>query len=734
MPGRLSDSGMFIIPTPPDSVRTSDSGNSLIPYSPEVRDPVIYNLHHGLKPPISRLSISWSRGNCLRVSFFRVDSTETDTSYVEGEVGGKVVEVKLNVEDGEIGDAERRRIAYGSVAPYAHLQGQKNTVSALSKMSMSSSSYYVEWWQHVIEYSKEINSLLGNPEPPPSSLIEDPKTVLKVVEEPTCLKAAWELMEIFYADKRPQAWLPERLVDWLRDFDSLLTDTEATVHSKLVNLQKEIVNLQVVEDDFNYWEGISSALAVGWLDIVVKLLRLHGSYQLDQLGDRETENGLVEAVAVLVTKMPRLRSESSDRRLGECFETRPEFMKAWEKWRGQVAKLESSAYWVQCDHRQTRESLRKVLQIMLGNVNSLITSACHWMELFIAKFLYVRPFTTGLEGMYSLAKKCMELKPASSTQRLMGLILGILEENTEVVLAECSKSFGPWMVAHVMELLTAGNNQAEMLLHEERHNLGGISIEELHRLVYAQVLSSHALTWQIAPVYLISCPKQGLGMLEILLYKQPMQHNHTLLKNLEICRLYELSGISSNLMKIAGVYHWKHGRKGSGVFWLQQAQDEARLNRIAQELFDFVGKSISDDSFKQWEGLIELLGNETRTAGGLEFLHKYRDFKKSLQQVKGGNVTDVAQQAVESLIMIMKNPSTPQRFWLPLMHDSLKLLTWPERPLLNVSQTNLLLNKLQELSIAKLCPDYCETDLPSQALSSVRLALATNLGRAILEE
>lgn len=46
------------------------------------------------------------------------------------------------------------------------------------------------------------------------------------------------------------------------------------------------------------------------------------------------------------------------------------------------------------------------------------------------------------------------------------------------------------------------------------------------------------------------------------------------------------------------MYHWKHGRKGCGVFWLQQARDEVRLSRIAQHLFDSVGKSISDESFK----------------------------------------------------------------------------------------------------------------------------------------
>jgi nuclear pore complex protein Nup85 len=45
-----------------------------------------------------------------------------------------------------------------------------------------------------------------------------------------------------------------------------------------------------------------------------------------------------------------------------------------------------------------------------------------------------------------------------------------------------------------------------------------------------------------------------------------------------------------------------------------------------------------------------------------------------------------------------------------------------------------LLNKLQELSMASLRPGIVATDLPAEALDSVRLALATNLGRAILEE
>ncbi|KAI4337502.1 hypothetical protein L6164_015910 [Bauhinia variegata] len=730
MPGVASDSG-----DGRSEVSVSSNG-ALVPISTEARNSiVVYPLHHGLEPPIARLAISWSRGNSLRVSVFRPPSVE-GSGESEGQVGGKVVEVKLSDGDPEISDAQWRRIAYGSVSPFALLQSRRSAISSLSWGSASTSPYHLDWWEYVMEYSKDISSLLSGPKLPSNPIIEDSKTIFKKGEEPTSLKAAWELMELFYADKQSQAWLPERLVDWLADYDSLFSSTLATTHSKLVDFQNVLVNLQVIEDNPKYWEVMSSALAVGWLDIVVKMLRLHGSYQLDQLSNREIENGLVEAVAVLVSKMPRLRPESAAGQLGDCLKSKPDFIKAWEKWRSQITKLDCSAFWIQCNNHQTREGLKNMLQIMLGNTESLCTATCNWIELFISHFLYIRPFTMGVDSMYILAQKCIQLKPVSSAHRLTGLMIGILGENTEVVLAECSREYGPWMVAHAIELLTAGSEHAEILLHEERHNLGGISIVELHRLVYAQVLSSHALTWQIAPIYLTSCMKQGMGLLEILLYKQPVQHNEMLLKNIEICRLYDLYHVSSNIMKVAGVYHWKHGRIGSGVFWLQQAQDAIRLHKIAQQLFDSVGKSISDESFKQWEGLIELLGSESKTAGGLEFLRKYRDFKKSLQRVPGEKSIDAAREAVQSLILLMKNPSTPQRFWLPLLYDSLKLLNWQDQdhPLLNVSETNLLLNKLQELSLARLRPDFIEPSLPPNALSSVRLALATNLGRAMLDE
>ncbi|XP_010526106.1 PREDICTED: nuclear pore complex protein NUP85 isoform X2 [Tarenaya hassleriana] len=722
MPGMSPESGTGV----------SSVGGDLVPFAAETQAPAVYPLCHGLKSPVHRLSISWGCGNNLRVTVLRRPKSCDE----DGEAGGEVLNVRLGGGDDEIGEAQWRRIAYGSVSPFALLQSRKNAFSSLSKMNISPSQYQNGWWEYVMEYSKDIKSLLCSSKSSGAPLIEDPKAVVKTAEQPTSLKAAWELMEIFYADKPSLSWLPEQLVDWLADYDILFSSSHPTIYSKLVDFQNELVGLQVVEDDPRYWEVMSSALSVGWLEIVVKLLHLHGSYQLDQLGNREVENGLVEAIAVLISKMPRMRPQQEAGKFGECFPAKPDFMKTREKWHAQITKLECSAFWVQCAHHQTREGLRNMLKVMMGNTDCLSAATSNWMELFVSHFLYVRPFTTGLDSMHSLAQKCIQLKPFNGSHKLMRLLIGILGENAEVVLAECSKGFGSWMVAHAMELLTAGNDEGEIFLHEEQRNLGGITIEELNRLVYAQVLSSHALTWQIAPVYLASCEKQGLGLLEMLFYRQHVQLDQLLIKSLEICRLYELNNVGAKLMKIAGVHHWKHGKKGSGIFWLQQAGDEHRLNRISQQLFDSVGKSLSDESLEQWEGLVELLGSESQIAGGLDFLHKYRDFKRSLRLVQDEKNTNAAREAVELLVSLMKNPTTPPHFWLPLLHDSLKLLNWSDCPLLNVSQTNLLLNKLQELSMVRLRPGggFTEPDLPPQAVGSVRLALATNLGRAILDE
>lgn len=118
----------------------------MVPVSPEPENhpAVIYPLHHGLKSPIHRLSISWARGNTLQVSVLGKPQSDmaTDVDGSEGG-GGRVVEVKLsNSGDEEVDAARWRRIAYGSVIPFALLQSRKHSLSA---MSLDNPPYKAQW-------------------------------------------------------------------------------------------------------------------------------------------------------------------------------------------------------------------------------------------------------------------------------------------------------------------------------------------------------------------------------------------------------------------------------------------------------------------------------------------------------------------------------------------------------------------------------------------------------------
>ena len=111
-----------------DGASVSDAG-ALIPLSPKAWSPSVYPLHHGLKPLLTRIAISWAQGNTLQASFFHQPSGGDSDDAAD--IGGKVIEVKLNDEDGDIGDVQ-----------FVLLQSRRNSLATLSKIS---SPYHFEW-------------------------------------------------------------------------------------------------------------------------------------------------------------------------------------------------------------------------------------------------------------------------------------------------------------------------------------------------------------------------------------------------------------------------------------------------------------------------------------------------------------------------------------------------------------------------------------------------------------
>ncbi|MCO5555026.1 hypothetical protein L7F22_008565 [Adiantum nelumboides] len=605
-------------------------------------------------------------------------------------------------------------------------------------------SLFLNRWETVLEYSKNISGVLGANRSCFGAMKQSKRNT-RNTELHIIMQAVWDLLEIVYVDKHVLSWLAEQLINWLERYDKLFTILGPTVHSKLAVLQPRLVNTQFPEDDEDYWSGLTSALAVGWLDVVVKCLRMHGSYQHDQIDIRQTENGLVEAVVVLISKMPRLRSNPKSDTLGVTYTFKPEFSTAWERWRNQIAKLNTSSFWLECTHEGTVSGLKQLLLVLLGDANTLTAATAHWMELLVSHFLFIRPFLMGAEGLLSLAKKCVQLKPAAEDDQMVELLLAILGENTEVVLVECRKLLDPWMLTHITELLLAKNGQAQSFLTEEREVLDGMSLEEFHRLVYAQLLSSHPCTWQLAPFYLASCPRQGRGLLEAVLLMQPVSsHRKVPMKVLDICRLYDLRSVGEKYMRMVGVFYWKHGRKGLGISWLQRGRDYERLSCAANELLAAVSQTSVGDSnrLQELDGLIDLLGPQFEGFGGLAFLHRFRDFKVALYnfQEAQNNLESIDKQviagkaATKYLIQLMKNGITPQQFLLPLLQDSVELLEYTGEVLVTAAETNALLLKLQNFFLTNKHDDVNLIEISSQSVAKIRLALACNLGRAFLKE
>ncbi|CAM6129238.1 unnamed protein product [Calypogeia fissa] len=716
--------------------------------------PVVnYSLRHGLSG-VPRIRIAWGVGNHIRLSFLANNNSNNTSNNINGNGGeqrkeaGKVVELALGpeVQDG----AEERRIAAASVPFFASLQNQRSRlVGSLS--DEFGPGDLSNWWENVLDYSRSISKVLENGGSCSSSKDSAPRRLEDSAQEskPTSTTwAIWDLLEIFYVDKRAEGWLAERLVEWLLTHGAAFTVNDKSLKSMLVGMKQNLSKTLFPEDESYYWEAIASALSVGWLDFVVKLLRFHGSYRHDQIDDRQTENGLVEAVAVLVSKMPRLRARIPYGEPGIAYKFKPEFAKEWERWRMQVSKLDRSTYWNECHHKGTLYGLRKLLEILQGNNDALNSSTSHWIELLVAKFLHVRPFSNGTEWLLSLARECIDSKGrnSSTTDTLRPLILAIMGEDTEIVISECAKHFEPWLTAHMVDLLKARNVHAENVLQKESGTQSGISLEELYRLSYAQSLASHPLTWQLAPQYLAACPRQGLGMLETLLLSLPVSGDNRLaLKALEICRLYELTAVGTVLSRKVGVHHWKHGLNGAAIVWLQRANDSTLLSSLSDQLLASVSTGSSfghAQTLEQMQGLVDLLGSEFQaTTGGLSFLQRYKDFKSALQVIREMRSRDAdkqkmaaaGRQAATCLTELFKAGITPKRFWMPLLRDSVELLEWPDQVLLSTVETNLLLNCTQELRLAKLCGDVDNVELTGPAIDRVRLALATNLSRSLVQ-
>eukprot|EP00850_Spirogloea_muscicola_P000649 SM000002S05729 [mRNA] locus=s2:1836059:1841266:- [translate_table: standard] len=623
-------------------------------------------------------------------------------------------------------------------------------------------------WEQVMSYSRAISGLLA----PLQEVIDAYASV-----DRTAQKAGWDLIQVTYADHSASPMLTEPLLDWLAEHDTVLTPFHLTVRAKLLALKDKLLRIKFPEDDPGYWDTILAAGAVGWLDTAVALLRMHGSYRDDQINDREGENGLVEAVAVLISLMPRLRPPPLPP-AGTPYATVPELVRARERWLGQLARLESKAgpYWAACSHVGTTHGLTRVLALFQGSQELLQAHASHWLELLLARLLHLKPHAPLGESIRSTIAKCKQIqKRASSSSQggnqgsgveqagprysLEDLIEAALDHDTEIVVSEASRAFDSWTMAHLLELVKARGPQERNLLEKGREGLGGSSILEFYRLQYAQELASHGSTWQLAPVYLATCPKQGFRQLETLLLRRCGNDNdyRIVLKVLGVCEAYGMSSTAKQACQIAGACAWTQGRRAEGLAWLQRAKDGPRLSSIATQLLQ---ELLSDDAMLETvgsllDGFQEADGDQVSPLGMVkeyvELQRARRAIMAALPQGGGSGSSETlaaaGRQAASSLAALVRAAKSGVLPALvePILASALEVLEWPGEVLLGAADTRSLQDLLHDHSLSKQVDaviDRFQRGLPADIsavehkppLQHVRLAVAQNLGRAMLVE
>eukprot|EP00897_Mesotaenium_endlicherianum_P005259 jgi/Mesen1/4761/ME000242S03935 len=234
---------------------------------------------------------------------------------------------------GPFRDADERHLAAESLPLFCELHSESDSESVYGGRS-----------ELVQDWSRRMGALLATPDEAGAAAKDDRPA------EPSRLQrqvahAVWTLVDIMYLDRGDASVqnYTEALADWLTEHDAVLTAPGGiTVAARLARLRGLLISVERPEEHSEYWACVAAAASLGWLSTSISLLRLHSSYHDDQILEREDENGLVEAVAVLLGTMPRMRSHaatsvpppgaaggfassSADFLAGQAFSSRPEF-------------------------------------------------------------------------------------------------------------------------------------------------------------------------------------------------------------------------------------------------------------------------------------------------------------------------------------------------------------------------------------------------------------------------
>ncbi|XP_043940970.1 nuclear pore complex protein Nup85 [Protopterus annectens] len=514
----------------------------------------------------------------------------------------------------------------------------------------------------------------------------------------SAMELIWNLCEVLFIESATAGSLLHHLLDWVR-LHVCEVDTKASA----------VLNSESPTEHQDYWHVVTGYVLQGRMDDARQMLAMFARESIPGSGTRN----LCKTLDSLMKKMPIFVPGSN--------QTLTEFELKWQHWREECDR------YLQDGTFASNPKLEMICKILLGDEDSLLEQKeilTTWYHFMISRLLYSHPTVKPTELLcYAQSSLDIFLGRESAAESLDNILMAAFELDVHQVIKDCSIALSNWwFVAHLTDLLY----HCKPL---QSHNLNfGTNMREFLLLEYASGLFSHHSLWQLAVDYFDYCHEFGKVYLERHIERVPLDTEHKALKVLRICEKRQMTMQVQSICKIMAMKAVRNKRLGSALSWSIRAKDAAFATLISDRFLQ--GYCISG-SFSDLD-LIDNLGPAMLLSDRLTFLGKYREFHRMYGEKK-------FLDAARLLLQLMTAKIAPQSFWMTLLTDALPLLE-QKKVIFSAGQTYELMRCLEDLTLGN--PEQRnehhnieqEDDVETTKVEMLRLALARNLAKAIVQE
>ncbi|XP_019655864.1 nuclear pore complex protein Nup85 isoform X1 [Ailuropoda melanoleuca] len=510
----------------------------------------------------------------------------------------------------------------------------------------------------------------------------------------SAMELIWNLCEILFIEVAPAGPLLLHLLDWVRlhvcEVDSLLAD---------------VLGSENPSKHESFWKLVTILVLQGRLDEARQML----SKEADA---SPSSAGMCRILGDLMRTMPVLSPGNT--------QTLTELELKWQHWHEECERHLQDSTFAASPH------LESLCKIMLGDEAALLEQKellNNWYHFLVTRLLYSHPTVKPIDlHLYAQSSLDLFLGGESSPEPLDNILLAAFEFDIHQVIKECSIALSNWwFVAHLTDLL----DHCKLL---QSHNLYfGSNMREFLLLEYASGLFAHHSLWQLGVDYFDYCPELGRVSLELHIERIPLSTEQKALKVLRICEQRQMTEQVRSICKILAMKAVRNNRLGSALSWSIRAKDAAFATLVSDR---FLRDYCERGSFSDLD-LIDNLGPAMMLSDRLTFLGKYREFHRFYGEKR---LTDAA----SLLLSLMTSQIAPRSFWVILLIDALPLLEEKE-VVFSAEQTYELMRCLEDFASRRPVwrepgVQQLQEDVENTKLEMLRLALARNLGRAIIKE